>query len=148
MDEPLFAIILFSFIHVIPYCIYSNWVVGTGTLVHSFVGSLQERMALRYSLNSSKRYSMTWSSDMLLLRSSSYSRHETCLPRGVSASSEHKGIRNLNKNEVPPWFAVQMGSVAESVAAKVRLFLNCARNLKEKWGRMLFNSCLIFDGVV
>ena len=64
-----------------------------------------ERMSLRCSLsrrcscwpslmpNSSKRYSMTWSSDMLLLRSSSYSRHETCSPRGVSTSSEHKGIR-------------------------------------------------------
>ena len=38
-------------------------------------------------------YSMTWLSDMLLLRSSSYSRHETCSPKGVSTSSEHKGIR-------------------------------------------------------
>ena len=59
-----------------------------------------ERMSLRCSLsrrcscwpslmpNSSKRYSMTWSSDMLLLRSSSYSRHEMFSPRGVSSSSE------------------------------------------------------------
>ena len=32
------------------------------------------------------------------------------------------GIRGINvyKNEVPPWFAVLMGSVAESVTAKVR----------------------------
>lgn len=64
-----------------------------------------ERMSLRCSLsrrcsfwpslmpNSSKRYSMTWSSDMLLLRSSSYSRHEMFSPRGGSTSSEHKGIR-------------------------------------------------------
>ena len=28
----------------------------------------------------------------------------------------------LYKNEVPPWFAVQMGSVAESVAAKLHYF--------------------------
>ena len=59
-----------------------------------------ERMSLRCSLssrcsywpslmpNSSKRYCMTWSSDMLQLRSSSYSRHETCSPWG---SSEGQG---------------------------------------------------------
>ncbi len=32
-------------------------------------------------------------------------------------------IHSVYKNEVPPWFAVQMGSVAESVATNLRTFI-------------------------
>ena len=40
------------------------------------------------------------------------------------------GIRGINvyKNEVPPWFAVLMGSVAESVTAKVRSSFQCNKS--------------------
>ena len=38
----------------------------------------------------------------------------------------------INKNEVPPWFAVQMGSVAESVTAKVRLLFELCKEFERK----------------
>ena len=51
-----------------------------------------------------------------------------------SAYNQEHSLCNpyLNKNEVPPWFAVQMGSVAESVAAKVRLFFELCKEFERK----------------
>ena len=47
---------------------------------------------------------------------------------------------NLNvpiKAKDPPWFAVQMGSVADSVAAKIRIIIDntnfLARKISQKW---------------
>ena len=42
----------------------------------------------------------------------------------ISVYNQEHSLCNpyLYKNEVPPWFAVQMGSVAESVAAKLHYF--------------------------
>ena len=41
------------------------------------------------------------------------------------------------KAKDPPWFAVQMGSVADSVAAKIRIFFDntnfSARKIMQKW---------------
>ena len=51
-----------------------------------------------------------------------------------SAYNQEHSLCNpyLNKNEVPPWFAVQMGSVAESVVAKVRLFFELCKEFERK----------------
>uniref|UniRef100_UPI003FF03441 hypothetical protein n=1 Tax=Alloprevotella sp. TaxID=1872471 RepID=UPI003FF03441 len=49
-------------------------------------------------------------------------------------------VYNLNvpiKAKDPPWFAVQMGSVADSVATKIRIIIDntnfLARKITQKW---------------
>lgn len=59
---------------------------------------------------------------------------------------------NLNvpiKAKDPPWFAVQMGSVADSVAAKIRIIIDNTNFLARKKIRkkMEFFDMLIFNNV-
>lgn len=48
-------------------------------------------------------------------------------------------ILYVYKSEDPPWYAIQVGSVADSVDAKVQLFLNYARaNVQKELNLELF----------
>jgi len=58
-------------------------------------------------------------------------------------------VYNLNvpiKAKDPPWFAVQMGSVADSVAAKIRIIIDntnfLVRKITQKWISLTY-LCLI-----
>ena len=52
---------------------------------------------------------------------------KTCIKEPKRSMSQRKLLYNLNvpiKAKDPPWFAVQMGSVADSVAAKIRIIID------------------------
>ena len=52
---------------------------------------------------------------------------KTCIKEPKRSMSQRELLYNLNvpiKAKDPPWFAVQMGSVADSVAAKIRIIIN------------------------
>lgn len=52
---------------------------------------------------------------------------KTCIKEPKRSMSQRELLYNLNvpiKAKDPPWFAVQMGSVADSVAAKIRIIID------------------------
>lgn len=52
---------------------------------------------------------------------------KTCIKEPKRSMSQKELLYNLNvpiKAKDPPWFAVQMGSVADSVAAKIRIIID------------------------
>lgn len=52
---------------------------------------------------------------------------KTCIKEPKRSMSQRELLYNLNvpiKAKDPPWFAVQMGSVADSVAAKIRTIID------------------------
>lgn len=65
---------------------------------------------------------------------------KTCIKEPKRSMSQRELLYNLNvpiKAKDPPWFAVQMGSVADSVAAKIRIIIDntnfLARKISQKW---------------
>ena len=57
-------------------------------------------------------------------------------------------IRDIDiKAKDPPWFAVQMGSVAESVAAKVKHLFGLFKEFEKKSVEMeaIFNRCWVLE---
>lgn len=52
---------------------------------------------------------------------------KTCIKEPKRSMSQRELLYNLNvpiKAKDPPWFAVQMGSVADSVAAKIQIIID------------------------
>ena len=57
---------------------------------------------------------------------------------------------NLNvpiKAKDPPWFAVQMGSVADSVVAKIRIIIDNTNFSAKKYAKVDFFDIFIFNNV-
>lgn len=59
---------------------------------------------------------------------------------------------NLNvpiKAKDPPWFAVQMGSVADSVVAKIRIIIDntnfSARKITQKWNSLTYLHLIMLN---
>lgn len=77
---------------------------------------------------------------------------KTCIKEPKRSMSQRELLYNLNvpiKAKDPPWFAVQMGSVADSVAAKIRIIIDntnfSARKITLKQNCLTY-LCLIMLG--
>ena len=70
---------------------------------------------------------------------------KTCIKEPKRSMSQRELLYNLNvpiKAKDPPWFAVQMGSVADSVAAKIRIIIDntnfLARKITHNWISLIY----------